>query len=72
MKDTLVSEVNSEILSAVRALAEEEGEPLQALIDEALADLVEKHAKSKPRLHVMEAYATSHQPYTSLYRKLAK
>ena len=66
------TQVDSEILSAVRALAAEEGRQLQALMDEALADLIEKHTNSKPRPHVMGVYLSSHKRYGSLYKKLAE
>ena len=36
------TQVNSKILTSVRALAEKEGRQIQALVDEALADLIEK------------------------------
>ncbi len=66
------TQVNSRILSAVRALAEQEGRQLQALVDEALADLIEKHRNAKPRPHVMGAYLASHEKYGALYKKLAE
>ena len=66
------TQVNSEILSAVRSLAEKEGRQLQALVDEALADLVEKHKNAKPRSHVMGVYLASHERYGSLYKNLAE
>jgi hypothetical protein len=56
----------------VRTLAEEEGRQLQALVDEALADLIEKHKNAKPRSHVMGAYLASHEKYGPLYKKLAR
>jgi len=62
----------SEILSAVRTLAEKEGRQLQALVDEALADLIEKHKNAKPRPHVMGAYLASDAKYGPLYKKLAE
>jgi len=34
---------------------------LQALVEEALADLIEKHKNAKPRVHVMGAYLASHE-----------
>jgi hypothetical protein len=43
------TQVNPEILSAVRSLAEKEGRQLQALVDEAFADLIEKRKKATPR-----------------------
>jgi hypothetical protein len=66
------TQVNTEILAAVRSLAQNEGRQLQALMDEALADLVEKHRRAKPRPEVMGAYLASHEKYAPLYRKLAK
>jgi hypothetical protein len=53
-------------------LAQAEGRQLQALVDEALADLIEKRKKSKARTHVLMAYGTSHEAYAALYRNLAK
>ncbi len=66
------TQVNSKILAEVRDLAEAEGRQLQALVDEALADLVEKRKSSKPRSRVMDAYAASHRRYAALFKKLAE
>ena len=66
------TQVNSEILSAVRALADKEGRQLQALVDEAFADLIEKRKKTTPRAHVIGAYLASHEIYGPLYKKLAE
>ena len=71
-REKFATQVNSEILSAVRTLAEKEGRQLQALVDEAFADLIEKRKKSTPRAHVMGAYLASHEKYAPLYKKLAK
>jgi hypothetical protein len=71
-REKFATQVNSEILSAVRALAHKEGRQLQALVDEALADLIEKRKKATPRAHVMGAYLASHEKYGSLYKKLAE
>jgi hypothetical protein len=71
-REKFATQVNSEILSAVRTLAEKEGRQLQALMDEALADLIEKHNNAKPRPHVMGAYLASHERYGPLYKKLAE
>ena len=64
--------VNTEILSAVRTIAHSEGRQIQALVDEALADLIEKRKTARPRPHVMAAYRASHEPFGELYKKLAK
>lgn len=71
-REKFATQVNSKILRDVRALADEEGRQLQALVDEALADLIEKHKNAQPRAHVMGAYLASHEKYGPLYRKLAR
>ncbi|MGI9165330.1 MAG: hypothetical protein ACR2G5_02925 [Pyrinomonadaceae bacterium] len=71
-REKFATQVNSEILSAVRTLAQSEGRQLQALVEEALADLIEKHKNAKPRPHVMGAYLASHEKYGPLYKKLAE
>jgi hypothetical protein len=71
-KEKFATQVTSEILAEVRALAHSEGRQLQALVDEALADLIEKRRNTRPRPHVMSAYDLSHERFAELYRKLAK
>jgi len=71
-REKFATQVNSKILRDVRALADQEGRQLQALVDEALADLIEKHKNAKPRSHVMGAYLASHEKYGPLYKKLAR
>ncbi len=71
-REKFPTQVNSEVLSAVRALAQNEGRQIQALVDEALSDLVEKHNGAKPRAHVTGTYLASHEKYGPLYKKLAE
>lgn len=71
-REEFATQVNSEVIAAVRALAAQEGRQLQALVDEALADLIEKRKHARPRPHVMAAYLSSHDKYSELYKKLAK
>ena len=71
-REKFATQVNSEILSTVRMLADKEGRQLQALVDEAFADLIEKRKKATPRAHVMGAYLASHERYGPLYKKLAE
>lgn len=66
------TQVNPKILADIRSLARKEGRQLQALVDEALADLIEKHKNAKPRPHVMRTYLASHETYAPLYKKLAE
>jgi hypothetical protein len=72
LREKFATQVNSEILSAVRAIAGQEGRQLQSLVDEAFADLIEKRKKATPRAHVMGAYLASHEKYGPLYKKLAE
>jgi hypothetical protein len=66
------TQVNPHILQTVRDLAESEGRQLQSLVDEALADLIEKRKQAGPRLYVMDAYRPSHETFGPLYKKLAE
>jgi hypothetical protein len=68
----LSTQVNSKVLSKVRAIARSEGRQIQALIDEALADLIEKRKQNRPRSRIIAAYQTSHGKFGSLYKKLAE
>lgn len=71
-REKFATQVDSEVLSAVRDLAEKEGRQIQALVEEALGDLLEKRRGARPRPHVLEAYRSSLEPFDSLYKKLAK
>jgi hypothetical protein len=71
-REKFATQVNAKTLAAVRRLAEQEGRQLQALVDEALVDLLEKRRLGRPRSHVMEAYERSHTKYAELYKKLAQ
>jgi hypothetical protein len=71
IREKFATQVEAETLAQVRRLAESEGRQLQSLIEEALADLLDKHRQARPRDHVMRAYQRSHGPYAELYKKLA-
>ena len=66
-RENFATQVQSDILNAVRALAEKEGRQLQAL-----ADLIEKRKNARARPHVMAEYLASHDKYSGLYKKLAE
>jgi hypothetical protein len=72
IREKFATQVNSEILTAVRRLAEKEGRQLQVLVEEAFADLIEKRKNATPRARVMAAYLASHEKYDSLFKKLAE
>ena len=71
-REKFATQVNAKTLAALRRLADKEGRQLQTLVDEALADLLEKRRIGRPRTHVMEAYQKSHARYGELYKKLAQ
>jgi len=71
-REKFATQVNSETLAALRDLAQSEGRQIQALVDEALADLLEKRKPSRPRAKVMKAYMASHEPFGALYKKLSE
>jgi hypothetical protein len=71
-REKFATQVDTAILRAVRAIAQNEGRQIQAVVEEALADLVEKHRKANPRPHVMAAYLGGHEKFGSLYKKLAE
>ena len=72
IREKFATQVNAETLATIRAIAEKEGRQIQAIVDEALADLIEKRKQGRPRAHVMAAYLASHDKYGELYKKLAK
>ncbi|MBB3175320.1 hypothetical protein FHR90_003174 [Endobacter medicaginis] len=72
MREKFATQVDAGILSAVRSLARDEGRQIQSLLDEALADLIEKRRQGRPRAHIMSAYQASHDRFAPLYRKLAE
>ena len=71
-REKFATQVNPEILTAVRLLSAAEGRQLQALVEEAFTDLLEKRKQAKPRAHVMGAYLSSLEKYGPLYKKLAE
>ena len=72
VREKFATQVDPDILARVRELARDEGRQVQTLVEEALADLVEKRRQGKPRPNVMAVYQGSHGKFGSLYEKLAK
>ncbi len=72
VREKFATQVDPTLLANIRSLAQQEGRQLQALVEEALADLLEKRKNARPRAHVMNAYQGSHEKYASLYQKLAR
>ena len=72
VRQKFATQVDPDLLSDLRELARSEGRQVQALVEEALADLVEKRRQGKPRTNVMAAYQASHAKFGTLYKKLAE
>ncbi|WP_018264970.1 hypothetical protein [Methylosinus sp. LW4] len=70
-REKIVARVDRDLLTAIRRIAEKEGRPLQSIVEDALGAYVEKHDKSRPRVHVMSAYESSLERFGSLYEKLS-
>lgn len=70
-REKFATQVQSDILLEVRKIAQGEGRQLQALVEEALGDLIEKRRQARPRAHIMAVYQASHEKFGPLYKKLA-
>jgi len=66
------TQLDPELLDAVRGLAQSEGRQIQSVIEEALAGLIEKRRRSQPRRHVMAQYEASVRSFGPLYERLAR
>lgn len=69
-KSTL--QVDGALLADLRRLAEQERRPIEALVEEAIAALIDQRRQGTARPHVMSAYRKSCAPYVPLYKKLAE
>jgi predicted transcriptional regulator len=71
-KEKFATQVDAELLDQLRAQARRQGRHLQALVNEALADYIDRRHQQRARPHVMNAYEGSHARYASVYKKLAQ
>ena len=71
-KIKFASQADGQLLAEMRRLAAEEGRQLQALLDEAMRDLLAKRQQAHSRPDVMAALARSKSKFDGLYRELAK
>ena len=70
--EKFATQVKPETLATLRSLAKIEGRQLQALVEEALSDLIDKRKRARPRAHVMATYEATHEKYADLYTTLAE
>ncbi|MDP9022909.1 MAG: hypothetical protein M3N57_09505 [Actinomycetota bacterium] len=71
-RQKLASQAAPEVLEAVRSIADEEGRQLQAVIEEALREYVERKRGERPRDQVLAHLQASVQQHRELYRRLAE
>ena len=71
-REKFATQVDGALLADLRGLAKQEGRQIQALVEEAIAGLIEQRRHGTVRPHVMSAYQTSHARYAPLYKKLAE
>ncbi|MCW5723829.1 MAG: hypothetical protein KIS81_02610 [Maricaulaceae bacterium] len=72
MREKFATQMDAALLADLRELAKAEGRQIQALVDEAVAGLIEQRRQSRARPHVMTAYQASHARFAPLYEKLAR
>ena len=71
-KVKFATQADPQVLETLRALAAAEGRQIQALVDEALRDYIERKQGETPRKHVLQAFHNSTVKYGNLYKELAK
>lgn len=72
VREKFATQIEPELLASVRDLARTEGKQVQAVVEEALRDLVAKRSRAATRPSLEEAYAESLVRFDKLYRKLAE
>ena len=70
--DKLFFNVPPELLGALNQLAASQGRQLQAILDEALREYLERQQRDQPRQHVISEFALSLNEFDDLYKDLAK
>lgn len=71
-KVKFATQADPAVLEMLRSMAADEGRKIQALVDEALREYIERKINNAPRRHVMESFRSSMAKYDILYRELAK
>jgi hypothetical protein len=71
-KVKFATQADPQVLETLRSLAVAQGRQIQALVDEALRDYIERRQGETPRKHVLQAFHTSMSKYDNLYKKLAQ
>lgn len=71
-REKFASQAKPELLAEMRAIAERDGRQLQVVLEEAMAEYVDRRQSGKARAHVLEALAESIEEFDTLYERLAR
>lgn len=71
-REKFASQADPELLAGMRSAAESEGRQLQAVLEDAMREYLERRSASRPRPQVIAALAESIAEFDELYERLAK
>jgi hypothetical protein len=71
-REKFATQVDSELLADLRALAKSEGRQLQSLVEEAIGKLIAERSTPKASISVKDALKMSIEQFGPLYKKLAE
>lgn len=71
-REKFSSQADPKLLAKLRQIAEKEGRQFQSVLEDALAEYLERHQTERPRAHILEAFGMSMQEFDDLYKDLAK
>jgi hypothetical protein len=72
IREKFSSQADPKLLAKMRELAAKEGRQFQSVLEEAIAQYLERHQLDRPRPHVLEAFGMSLKEFDELYKNLAK
>lgn len=71
-REKFASQADPALLVDMRRAAADEGRQLQAVIEDAMREYLERRSTSRPRPQVLDALAISIDEFDDLYARLAK
>ena len=71
-KVKFATQADPAVLDNLRHIAASEGRHIQALVDEALREYIERKIGNSPRRHIVSSLNNSMARYDALYKELAK
>jgi hypothetical protein len=74
IREKFATQVDSDLVAAVRQLAHDEGRQIQAIVEDALREhlTAQDNTKARGRDYVWLAYLKSTERFPGLYKKLAQ